>query len=147
MKATFFIDFVDKHGRFQVPFGQKGYEAEKIRKIVSMGMEIGNHTLGHVNMKKTGVREGKNSLDYLDYIIGLIEPEYRVRSFAYPYGAVTGSKKEIAEIENRFDCACMAWGGVAPDIGSGKFDRYMIPRIEIDNDMKNLERYVLRSRG
>ncbi len=143
MKATFFIDLVDKHGNFQVPFGQAGYEKEKIQKIISLGMEIGNHTLEHINMKVTHRKEASNSLDYLDYIVGLIDQDYRVESFAYPYGAVPGSKEKNAEIVGKFDYACIAWGGVAPDIGSGRFDRYRIPRIEINNDMKNLKMYVL----
>jgi len=143
LKATFFIDFVNTKGNFQVPFAQPGYEVDKIKKIIDLGMEIGNHSLEHINLKKTKSKDINNNMKFLDYIINLIRPDYQVESFAYPYGAVPKTKPGKNTINNYFKYACIGWGGIAPDVDSKRFNRYRIPRIEINNDLKNLKKYVL----
>jgi hypothetical protein len=131
--AAFFIDFVDKQGNFQVPFSQKGMEREKLGYILGLGMEIGNHTILHTDMRKG--KDAQNSVQFCDYLIELLAPVGK-RYFAYPYGAMPEHKVM------GFDCVFAAWGGVAPDIDSKSFDRFAIPRIEINNDFGNLEAYL-----
>jgi peptidoglycan/xylan/chitin deacetylase (PgdA/CDA1 family) len=132
-KAAFFIDFVDKQGNFQVPFGEKGKEKQKLEHMLELGMEIGNHTLLHTDMKKG--KDTRNSVQFCDYLIDLIAPSGK-RYFAYPYGSMP--EHRVTD----FDAVFAAWGGVAPDIESKGFDKYAIPRIEINNDFRNLEAYV-----
>jgi len=138
--AVFFIDFVDKSGEFEVPFGQEGYEKRKLVDLLEMGMEIGNHTQLHTDMKKASGKDMVNAIRFGRYMIDLLGGTGS-RYFAFPYGAkpsITGME-EIKDIAN-FSFA--AWGGAAPGIDSKKFDRHAIPRIEINNDFKNLDAYV-----
>jgi len=143
MKGTFFIDIVDKNGYFEVPFKQTGLEEDKIKLLLEMGFDIGNHTTDHINMTKSKLKRINNSSLMLDYVINLIKPDYIIDFMAYPYGALPMSEKGYTLIQNNFSYACAAWGGRAPDISSKRFNKYAIPRIEINNDFKNLEAYVL----
>jgi len=138
--AAFFIDFVDKAGRFEVPFGQTGYEKKKLEELMEMGMEIGNHTQLHIDMKKASEKDMVNAIMFGRYMIDLLEVSGS-RYFAYPYGA-RPSKTGMEQLTGIADYSFAAWGGAAPGIDSKKFDRHAIPRIEINNDFKNLEAYV-----
>ncbi|MBT3407260.1 polysaccharide deacetylase family protein [Candidatus Woesearchaeota archaeon] len=144
MKAAFFIDYVNKVGNFEVPFKQNGYEINKINDLIDMGFDIGSHTLEHVNLKNATKKEMNNQIEFLNYIVNLIKPDYKIKSLAEPFGAMPTTKKGKKLIKQNFEYAFAAWGGVARDINSKKFNKYAIPRIEINNDFKNLNMYVLK---
>lgn len=141
LNGTFYVDFVDKSGDHQVPFGQSGLEDEKLLFLAELGFEIGNHTLEHVRMRREGSRKVKNSIFFAGYMVSLLAPGLEMKSIAYPTGEIPVKGDKTAYVHDH-DFAVAAWGGRAPLPGSKRFDRYKIPRIEINNDLKNLETYV-----
>lgn len=79
LEATFYI-------YYPVPFRQKDLIEEKLKYIVDKGMDIGNHTYNHDNLKKFDAEKiqktlGRNVEETLKYL-----PGYEVDSLALPYG-------------------------------------------------------------
>lgn len=79
LKATFYV-------YYPVPFRQKELIDVKFRYLIEKGMDIGNHTYNHENLRKLdekGLQEalGKNVLNTKKYL-----NNYEVDSLALPYG-------------------------------------------------------------
>ncbi|QCX34538.1 polysaccharide deacetylase [Caloramator sp. E03] len=79
LKATFYV-------YYPVPFRQKELIEKKFRYLIDNGMDIGNHTYNHENLRKlntAGIQEslGKNVMNTKKYL-----PDYEVDSLALPYG-------------------------------------------------------------
>jgi len=140
-KATFFIDWVDKYGSFKVAFGQPGREKQKLKDLILYGMELGLHTERHVNLKQASAKKIKNEMKFNKYLISQFVPEYLVKFLALPYGGMPG-QKGMKIIKKNIEYACAAWGGRAPLRTSKKSNNYKIPRIEINNNFKNMKIYV-----
>ena len=68
----------------------------ELRELDRSGMEIGSHTVTHPNLtlipRDESRRELQNSKEKLEQLLGS-----EVVSFAYPYGALSASAKELAE--------------------------------------------------
>lgn len=82
LQVTFFADG-------PVAFGPKAEEREKINFIIEQGMDIGNHTLDHVNFKNSDQAEIEYQIGcQARYLDELIECEnYKVNTLALPYGS------------------------------------------------------------
>jgi len=94
------VDFHEKHKDFPLeatfficgdtPFGQKGMESKKLNFIIDNGMDIGNHTVDHVNF--TSVTDAEKMQKEIgaqaQYLEGLISKQgYTVNTMALPYGS------------------------------------------------------------
>lgn len=81
LEATFFLN---GPGAFQ----QKGTEEQKLRFLLDQGMDVGNHTLDHANLKQIDALEIQRQIgaqaDFLENLIG--EESYQVDLLALPYG-------------------------------------------------------------
>lgn len=94
-KATFFLNG-------DLPFGQAGQEADKIKFLLENGMDVGNHTRSHANF--TNISKDKlqeeigGQAQYLEEFIE--EESYKIDTIALPYGSrpkddsLTGFLKE-----------------------------------------------------
>ena len=97
----------------------------EVRELVSMGFDIGAHTINHANL-------GMVSLDIArTEIMGCkeqIENEINkeVNTFAYPFGGRDNVKDDVIELIRKagFDCCCSAFGG----------------KVTMDSDLYNLYR-------
>lgn len=80
LKATFFINA-------GVPFEQKDEVKYKLNYLVSKGMEIGNHTVSHINLKT--VSDKNKLIDELSGVVAFVDkyvPEYKLDLLALPFG-------------------------------------------------------------
>jgi peptidoglycan/xylan/chitin deacetylase (PgdA/CDA1 family) len=77
--ATFFINN-------NPPFGQKEFWQEKLQELVSLGFEIGNHTLTHPKLGKLSSLEVQKELAGLARLVEETVPGYKVDTLALPYG-------------------------------------------------------------
>lgn len=81
LEATFFLN---GPGVFQ----QKGMEEKKLRFLLDKGMDVGNHSLEHANLKQTDGLETQRQIgaqaQFLENLIG--DESYQIDLLALPYG-------------------------------------------------------------
>jgi hypothetical protein len=140
MHATFFVlpGAKEPHKLF----GQPEYESDKLRELVTLGFEIGNHTLWHANLSKYSVDVVHKQLATAVEWIQKAVPGYKVHTLALPFGvypkdislAVDGSYKNVSYHN---DAILRVTGGPAPSPFSSRFDPLHLPRIQVTgNDLK-----------
>jgi peptidoglycan/xylan/chitin deacetylase (PgdA/CDA1 family) len=143
MKATFFVlpGAKEPHKLF----GQPEFETDKLRALVELGFEIGNHTLWHANLKKYPVGTVRKQLSSAVQAIQAAVPGYRVHILALPYGvypkelawAVDGS---YGNISYHNDAILRVTGGPAASPFNSLWDPLHLPRIQVAG--KALERLI-----
>jgi len=81
LEATFFVN-----GR--IPFKQGGLESKKVDYILESGMDIGNHTRDHMNLKGATAEKIQEQIgSQAQYIESLLDDKaYRVNTLALPFG-------------------------------------------------------------
>ena len=86
LRATFFVLLnADEPG---LPlFRQDGLGPQKVRTLVEWGMEIGSHTINHLNLSQATPAEIKWDLAVSQNRLEALIPGHQVRSFAVPFGA------------------------------------------------------------
>ncbi|WP_192930182.1 polysaccharide deacetylase family protein [Alkaliphilus pronyensis] len=95
LEATFYING-------GVPFGQKEFVEYKLNYIVDKGMDIGNHTITHVNFTNTTPQIIQEEIGKLSKFIKEYLPNYEVNTLALPFGSKPSNKewhKYLAEGE------------------------------------------------
>lgn len=79
LKATFYV-------YYPVPFRQKDLIDLKFKHLIENGMDIGNHTYNHENLRNLDAEEIQNVLGKNVYETQKHLPGYEVDSLALPYG-------------------------------------------------------------
>ncbi len=128
-------------------FGQPEYEAEKLRQLVALGFEIGNHTLWHADLKKYDAQTVQKQLAVPVKEIGAMVPGYVPHALALPFGnypkdpglAVKGSFNGTSYFN---EAILRVTGGPAPSPFSRNRDLERLPRIQVTG--KELEFWVKR---
>lgn len=128
-------------------FGQPEYEAEKLRQLVALGFEIGNHTLWHANLSKYDAQTVQKQLALAVKEIGTMVPGYVPRALALPLGmfpkdhrlAVQGAYNGTAY---RNDAILEVAGGPVPSPFSRNRDLEDLTRIQVTG--RELEGWVKR---
>lgn len=77
--ATFFIN--------DTLFNQEEYDEKIINWLVNNGYDIGNHTKGHIDIKKSSIETVNNSIGYVYNQLDNIIPEKYVNIIALPFGS------------------------------------------------------------
>jgi peptidoglycan/xylan/chitin deacetylase (PgdA/CDA1 family) len=135
LKASFYpLISTDKETRNL--FGQKEYREWKLKFIVDNGMEIGSHTLTHLNLKTAKEEEIRRQLALSKHIIESYVPGYKVKTLAVPFGyypkdlsiLMSGKYKEY---EYEYIGVLHAYGGRNVSPYSTLFNPYRIRRIEV----------------
>lgn len=85
--ATFYIN--------DLPFGQKQHWQDKLKELVSLGFDIGNHTLTHPKLNKISDESVQKELSQLAKMVEDIVPGYQVKSLALPFG-IWPKNRELA---------------------------------------------------
>lgn len=82
LEATFFLDG-------QRPFRQNDSIGKKLDFLIEQGMDVGNHTKGHENLKNLTVAAIQTQIGgQAQFLEGLIQKEdYRVNTLSLPFGA------------------------------------------------------------
>ena len=92
MKGTFFVNLGSNI------FNGKGNAAERLKYLIDLGFEIGNHTFSHINLKNTKSKDiiqqelGKNQKVIYELI-----PGYKMFAFSLPYGAPSDDLMEYVK--------------------------------------------------
>jgi hypothetical protein len=134
LHATFFVLPAAKEPHKL--FGQPEFESEKLKELVAMGFEIGNHTLWHANLKKYDATVVRKQLALAVQAIQAAVPGYNVHTLALPFGvfpkdpglAVSGSFNQISYHN---DAILKVSGGPAPSPFSTRCDFLHLPRIQV----------------
>ena len=132
--ATFFVlpEAKEPHKLF----GQPEFEADKLKELVRLGFEIGNHTLWHANLGKYDATVVQKQLAQSVQAIQKRVPGYAIRSLALPFGvypkdsglAATGSFNGITYHN---EAILKVAGGPAPSPFSISRDLLHLPRIQV----------------
>lgn len=112
--GTFFINPGDD------VFGQRAFIESKLKMLVRLGSEIGNHTLDHPNLSKLTGAAIEREIGMGQYDIDRWLPDYPVTSMALPYG-VFPKPPQLA--------AAGSWTGVAAPHGEAIVVRWHYPAV------------------
>lgn len=136
LRATFFVLLcADEPGALL--FRQSASGPQKVRALVDWGMEVGSHTIHHMNLAQITAEEVRWELAVSQNRIMALVPGYTVRSFSVPYGAypsdvslLKGGYSESADLRYRYEAAVQVGYGSAPSPLSPDFSPYFIPRVQ-----------------
>ncbi len=133
-RATFFVlPGADEPHRL---FGQPEFESDKLKNLVAMGYEIGNHTLWHANLGKYGAATIVKQLAMAARAVRKAVPGYNMRALALPFGvypkqlslAVQGSFEGTSY---HHDAILKVSGGPVPSPFSRHCDLLHLTRIQV----------------
>jgi peptidoglycan/xylan/chitin deacetylase (PgdA/CDA1 family) len=86
LEATFFIN--------DNPFEQQEHLEYKLKYIVEKGMDIGNHTLTHVNFTSVDITRIKKEISAVSKLVNKYLTDYDINTLALPFGS-RPKKKEL----------------------------------------------------
>ena len=139
LEATFFLNYY-------TPFGQGSeLSKKKITHIIDAGMDIGNHSVNHLKMN-TLYKEGvAKELVPIVEMIKAIVPEYKVETFALPFGIQTTETEWSVKGEyegNSYENIGVLLVGSTPVASpySTKFSPYALERVQVFED--NLDKWI-----
>jgi peptidoglycan/xylan/chitin deacetylase (PgdA/CDA1 family) len=129
-------------------FGQPEYETSKLKELLELGFELGNHTLWHANLSKYDSAIVQKQLALSQEAIQRMVPGYQFRALSLPLGvypketglAVRGSYKDRAY---RHEAILLVAGPPSLSPFDRKCDFLHMPRIQVPGpDFNNwLSRY------
>lgn len=80
LEATFFVN------KYPIPFEQKDYWQDKVKEVIELGMDIGNHTVTHPKLNKLSQEEVAKELALMVKMIEEVVPGYKMDTLALPFG-------------------------------------------------------------
>jgi peptidoglycan/xylan/chitin deacetylase (PgdA/CDA1 family) len=120
---------------------QRPYAGEKLNWMIDNGYELGNHTVGHINMRESTDEEIKSELARAEDLIADYVPDVEISALAVPFGVYPeGGDTSIFrgwEYEGRqyeLEAALMVGAEPAPSPVHADFDPMWIPRINGDDE-------------
>lgn len=109
LTGTFFVNMESPEG--EPMFGQQD-AAAKAKFLVANGYELGYHGYKHHDFAKLDALTLQDDMGRFKRKMEEYVPQYRVLSFAYPYGSLPArSMQQI--LEGTFPYTAHAWGGIA----------------------------------
>lgn len=125
LRGTYYLSGDLCEGVFE---GRPQYRREDVPAIAAAGHEVGSHLFHHLSTLTLSARRMRDEITANDaFLAGLLGPDFRPRSFAYPYGEVSLTAKRLCR--DRFDAARSVQGGLN---GTGA-DRDQLRILAIDN--------------
>jgi peptidoglycan/xylan/chitin deacetylase (PgdA/CDA1 family) len=128
LAATFYVYYPS-------PFRQSEYVEQKLRYIASHGMDIGNHTYSHVNLRTLSSDDATKEMAMSVRAAHGYVPNAVVDSIALPYGL--GPKDPSVLRSGEFQgqryaniAALLVGAEPAPSPVSKTFDPYRLPRVQ-----------------
>jgi len=76
-----------------VPFDQEGTERAKVRTLLELGFEIGNHTLNHPSFRGLTARAIRREIGGCQRYLKNLVPGIRIASLALPYGQLPRDRR------------------------------------------------------
>ena len=117
LRATFFV-LGDDRAENAAIFGQPEWANFKLQFLIEQGMEVGSHTVTHIDLSTATAEEIYRELALSKYNLEQAIPNYTVASLAAPYGGFPYTTTFLRDGEwNDFDYSYItnaaAWGGPA----------------------------------
>jgi peptidoglycan/xylan/chitin deacetylase (PgdA/CDA1 family) len=158
LRATFFVLLdADEDEPGPLLFGQGEDGPRKVQVLTEWGMEIGSHTIHHLNLGQAAPEQIKWELAVSQNRLEALIPGYEVRSFSVPFGAYPSDisllkegYSESAGLSYHYEAAVKVGGEPAPSPFSLAFDPFLIPRVqafqaELDRWLSYYEQYPERA--
>ncbi len=118
---------------------QLPYAKEKLRWLLDQGYEIGNHTLGHVDLSSLTTEEAKKELaSQVDYVHEYV-PAAKVEVIALPFGGYAKDEGVLRGFDYQgrryeFLGALKVGGNPAASPADPQFDAFAIARIQASDE-------------
>jgi peptidoglycan/xylan/chitin deacetylase (PgdA/CDA1 family) len=130
--ATFYVYYGN-------PFGQSAYIQEKFNYLAAQGLEIGNHTYTHANLKQADANLVQKELVLHIQKTQEYLPGYWVRSLALPYGADPKDRSLLVEgsyegLRYKIYGVLLVGAEPAPAPNHKNYDPYRLPRVRADEE-------------
>ena len=137
-KATFFVLGNDA-GDYQTVFGQPRWAKSKIKFLVETGMEVGSHTVNHVDLSVASAERIYWELAVSKRVIEEIVPGYTVQTMSVPYGGFPYTLDFLKSgswgtYEYSYSGNAAAWGGPTVSPFDETFDPYRVSRLEVTGE-------------
>jgi hypothetical protein len=79
LEATFYINYY-------TPFGQKDSWQDKLKEVVALGMDLGNHTVNHEKLSSLSKEKVEEELGRMVQMVQEVVPGYELDTLALPHG-------------------------------------------------------------
>jgi hypothetical protein len=117
-------------------FGQPEFEVRKLRELVELGFEIGNHTLWHADLAKYDAAVVQEQIARAAQAIQGMVPGHRIRALALPFGDFPKDPHLAAEgsyhgFTYYYDAVLRVTGGPATSPFDSRTDLLRLPRIQV----------------
>jgi peptidoglycan/xylan/chitin deacetylase (PgdA/CDA1 family) len=134
-RATFFV-LGDDTGDYVSVFGQPKWAKAKIQFLVDLGMEVGSHTVNHVDLSVASAERIAWELAVSKQVIEQMAPGYTVQTMSAPYGGFPYTTDFFkagvwGEFEYSYVGNVAAWGGPGVSPFDPAFDPYRVSRLEV----------------
>jgi peptidoglycan/xylan/chitin deacetylase (PgdA/CDA1 family) len=135
MRATFFV-LGDDTGNYSKIFGQPEWARQKLEVLADLGMEIGSHTVNHVDLSSVSAERIEWELAVSKHVIEELVPDYNVQTLSVPFGGFPWSLDFLksgnwGEHDYVYIGNAAAWGGPSLSPHHPDFNPYKIARIEV----------------
>ncbi|NLW23678.1 MAG: polysaccharide deacetylase family protein [Clostridia bacterium] len=129
LEATFYINYY-------TPFGQKDSWQDKIKEVIDLGMDLGNHTVNHKKLSQLSQEEVAREIGKMVQMVEQIVPGYKLDTLALPHGinpkdvswAVSGEYEGISYHNKAI--LLVGAGPIKSPVVKG-FDATKLPRIQV----------------
>ncbi|MCG3207866.1 MAG: hypothetical protein FOGNACKC_01466 [Anaerolineae bacterium] len=137
MRGTFFV-LGDDTNNYTKIFGQPEWAKQKLQVLVDLGMEVGSHTVNHVDLSQVSAERIEWELAVSQYVIEQSVPGYQVQSLSVPYGGFPWTYDFFkagswGDYSYTYTGNAAAWGGPSLSPHDTNFDPYHVPRIEVSD--------------
>lgn len=141
MHATFFV-LGDDTNNYNKIFGQPQWSKQKVQVLVDLGMEVGSHTVSHIDLAQVTAERIEWELAVSKHVIEQLAPGYTVQTLSVPYGGFPWTydffKAGIwGDYSYAYKGTVAAWGGPSVSPHDPGFDPYRVTRIEISEIWAN----------
>lgn len=135
MRATFFVLGDDTNNYYRI-FGQSEWAQAKVQTLVSLGMEVGSHTVNHVDLSVATAERIYWELAISQHVIEQMAPGYQVQSLSVPFGGFPYTLEFLragqwGDYGYSYAGNAAAWGGPTVSPFDPTFEPYNVSRLEV----------------
>jgi peptidoglycan/xylan/chitin deacetylase (PgdA/CDA1 family) len=134
-RATFFILGNDTPTYYAI-FGQPEWAKAKVNLLVDLGMEVGSHTVSHIDLSTASAERIYWELAVSQHVLEELLPDYQVQSLSVPFGGFPYTLEFLkagqwGDFSYTYAGNAAAWGGPAISPFDPTFEPYHISRVEV----------------
>lgn len=134
-RATFFVLGDDTNNYYKI-FGQSEWAKSKVQLLIDTGMEVGSHTVSHIDLSWVTAERLEWELAVSQHVIEEISPGYKVQTLAVPFGGFPYTLDffkagQWDDLSYTYAGNAAAWGGPSVSPHDPTFEPYKVSRLEI----------------